>query len=344
MSQVPPVICGDFAFANGVFYTIVDGQQYPRGNLSCFNSIIAAGGSDDPDAFWVAQLIHYGLQVPNDFSKALTPIFIAVAETGELVVPQHILDVEASLKKNGTTKKRKMDDDELSVDSRDWISKLDVKKVKNAVIAAPNPQSEDKNLYEKREDEDEEDDEEEDEEEDDDNFDDPDCYYANLGFDKLDIVWSFHEDRLPFLPDAWGIGLINGNYDIRERQTPSSPAPDTSVTESVPASSDQLMLAFDDDRVWGKIKLGHIGGVFLTEVRSLRGAPAGDGDGYIQFNGNGSVVGTLKYGENETIIFTAQRHVNQGTHTDISVGTFRRVWGDLGRAWSPNYLANGIGL
>jgi hypothetical protein len=107
-TNTPPVIRGEFIYHNVLLVDAGgDLKRHPRASLGDIKTLLDGKTPKDQVAhFYEAQLIHYGLQRSKDKNTAKVRLQQALNQK-KLVVPPHIIDMEAQMKKDFAASVRK---------------------------------------------------------------------------------------------------------------------------------------------------------------------------------------------------------------------------------------------
>ncbi|KAH7074878.1 hypothetical protein BKA63DRAFT_553769 [Paraphoma chrysanthemicola] len=116
---VPPVCRGGFLYSTVFQANAGDSNPHPRASLADLAALLrpdtfktrkpipSSPTKDHPWHFWAAQLLHYGLPVTRDKSRAKMRMLDAINQ-GRLEVPGWVSKLEAELKKEWEAENRKM--------------------------------------------------------------------------------------------------------------------------------------------------------------------------------------------------------------------------------------------
>ncbi|KAM0692934.1 hypothetical protein Q7P36_007491 [Cladosporium allicinum] len=107
-TNTPPIIRGEFVYHNVLLVDAGgDLKRHPRASLGDIKTLLDGKTPKDQVAhFYEAQLIHYGLQRSKDKNTAKVRLQQALNQK-KLVVPPHIVDMEAQMKKDFAASVRK---------------------------------------------------------------------------------------------------------------------------------------------------------------------------------------------------------------------------------------------
>jgi hypothetical protein len=107
-TNTPPIIRGEFVYHNVLLVDAGgDLKRHPRASLGDIKTLLDGKTPKDQVAhFYEAQLIHYGLQRSKDKNTAKVRLQQALNQK-KLVVPPHIVDMEAQMKKEFAASVRK---------------------------------------------------------------------------------------------------------------------------------------------------------------------------------------------------------------------------------------------
>jgi hypothetical protein len=107
-TNTPPIIRGEFVYHNVLLVDAGgDLKRHPRASLGDIKTLLDGKTPKDQVAhFYEAQLIHYGLQRSKDKNTAKVRLQQALNQN-KLVVPPHIVDMEAQMKKEFAASVRK---------------------------------------------------------------------------------------------------------------------------------------------------------------------------------------------------------------------------------------------
>jgi hypothetical protein len=107
-ASAPSIVRGEFVYHDTLFVDVGGAlKRHPRASTSELKTLLDGKAPKDQVAhYYEAQLIHYGLQRSKDKNTAKVRLQQALSQK-KLIVPPHIVDMEADMKKDYTASIRK---------------------------------------------------------------------------------------------------------------------------------------------------------------------------------------------------------------------------------------------